>query len=289
MRVLVTSAHGNQGRQLVPQLVARGILVRALDITPAAEAPLKAAGAAEVIIGDASDPHVLAAACAGVDAVYHIGPNAHPRETAMGKAVIDAARTAKVRHFIYSSVLHPEITALAQHTAKRDVEEYLFESGLDHSILQPAHYMQTLQYHPAMISGKFLLTWSLDRRQVLIDVADIAAVAAKVIAEGAPHFGATYQLCGTDCLTAHEIASIIADVSGVPVTAEEVTPAEVIVKVFPGAERDPSFPDKVALFTDVSRWYSAHDFTGNANVLTLLLGRPPTTFANFLRRELAAA
>lgn len=289
MRVLVTSAHGNQGRWLVPKLVARGITVRALDLAPAAEAPLKAAGAAEVVIGDTADPHVLAVACAGVDAVYHIGPNAHPRETALGQAVIDAARAAKARHFIYSSVLHPEITALAQHTAKRDVEEYLAESGLDFTILQPAHYMQTLQYRPAIATGTFPLTWSLDRRQVLIDVADITEVAAKVIAEGAAHFGATYQLCGTDCVTAHDIATTISHVARIPVTAKEVTPAEVIVKVFPGAERDPSFPDKVKLFTDVSRWYSAHDFTGNANVLTMLLGRPPTTFADFLRRELATA
>ena len=35
--------------------------------------------------------------------------------------------------------------------------------------------------------------------------------------------------------------------------------------------------------------YSSHDFLGNPNVLTWLLGRPPTTFEAFVRREHALA
>ena len=34
--------------------------------------------------------------------------------------------------------------------------------------------------------------------------------------------------------------------------------------------------------------YSSHDFLGNPNVLTWLLGRPPTTFEQFVRNECAA-
>jgi len=35
----------------------------------------------------------------------------------------------------------------------------------------------------------------------------------------------------------------------------------------------------------ISSRYSSHDFIGNPNVLTWLLGRPPTTFEQFVRRE----
>jgi hypothetical protein len=31
--------------------------------------------------------------------------------------------------------------------------------------------------------------------------------------------------------------------------------------------------------------YSSHDFVGNPNVLTWLLGRPPTTFEAYLRNQ----
>jgi hypothetical protein len=38
----------------------------------------------------------------------------------------------------------------------------------------------------------------------------------------------------------------------------------------------------------IARHYSNHDFVGNANVLSFLLGRAPTTFEAFVRREYAS-
>jgi hypothetical protein len=38
----------------------------------------------------------------------------------------------------------------------------------------------------------------------------------------------------------------------------------------------------------ISARYSSHDFVGNPNVLTWLLGRPPTTFESYVRGQHAA-
>ena len=38
----------------------------------------------------------------------------------------------------------------------------------------------------------------------------------------------------------------------------------------------------------ISARYSSHDFVGNPNVLTWLLGRPPTTYEQFVRRHYEA-
>jgi uncharacterized protein YbjT (DUF2867 family) len=75
----------------------------------------------------------------------------------MGFAVIDAARTAGVRHFVFSSVLHAITTDLIQHDIKRNLEEYLLSSGLEFTILQPANYMLRHRLKPAFEMGVFRL------------------------------------------------------------------------------------------------------------------------------------
>lgn len=283
MRVLVTAAHGNQGKLLIPMLARAGVSVRALHVSPKSAAPLKALGAAEVITADAADPRVLMDAMRGVDAVYYIGPNAHAREREMGISAVDAAAAVGLKHFVYASVMHPQLTGIEMHRHKLAVENHLLESGLNTTILHPAHFMQTLQVRHAIDTGVFLLTWSLERRQSLIDCIDIAEVASKVLREGEDHFGATYELSGADYVTAHEIAEVIARVAGRPVKAQEATTEEVVVKLFPGIVKDAEFRRRIAMFDAVARWYSAHDFRGNPKVATLLLGRAPRPLTEHVR------
>ncbi|HTT82845.1 MAG TPA: NmrA family NAD(P)-binding protein [Rhizomicrobium sp.] len=284
--ILVTAGYGNQGRKIIPRLAKAGARVRGLRRTPGGEAELIALGAAEVMIGDASDPATLARAMEGVEAVYHIGPSAHPKEREMGLAAIDAALAAGVKHFVFSSVLHAIVSDLIQHEVKRDIEEKLVGSGLNFTILQPADYMQVLRYARAFDTGEFVLAWSLDRRQSVVDVSDIAEVAARVLLEGAPHYGATYELSAPGCFTGYEIGEIIAKVTGRPIRAIETTPEARMTDHFKGKLADGAdYPLRV--FQALRKWYSAHDFVGNPNVLTMLLGRPPTTLEEFIRAEYA--
>lgn len=284
--ILVTAGYGNQGRKIIPRLAKAGARVRGLRRTPGGEAELTALGAAEVMIGDASDPATLARAMEGVEAVYHIGPSAHPKEREMGLAAIDAALAAGVKHFVFSSVLHAIVSDLIQHEVKRDIEEKLVGSGLNFTILQPADYMQVLRYARAFDTGEFVLAWSLDRRQSVVDVSDIAEVAARVLLEGAPHYGATYELSAPGCFTGYEIGEIIAKVTGRPIRAIETTPEARMTDHFKGKLADGAdYPLRV--FQALRKWYSAHDFVGNPNVLTMLLGRPPTTLEEFIRAEYA--
>jgi uncharacterized protein YbjT (DUF2867 family) len=285
IRILVTSAMGNQGRLLIPKLAAAGCRVVGFDISADAEV-LQRLGAVQAVRADLLDEAALAGAMASVSAVYHLGPNAHPREDEIGFAAIRAARAAGVGHFVFGSVLHPQIGALTQHLMKLRVTEALLESGLRWTVLEPAHYMQTLQYRAAFAGEPFRLTWSLDRRQALVDLADVTDVAAKVLTEGPrAHHAATYELCSGECLTAGEIAARLGAVLGRVVGTVRVMPEEVIASVF-GADADGGrFAERVRLFTRVADWYSDHDFDGSATVLRALLGREPRTLADFLAAE----
>ena len=80
----------------------------------------------------------------GVRAVYHIPPNVHPREVEIGDIVISCSTGNGVEHFVYHSVLHPQIEAMPHHWLKLRVEERLIASGLPFTILQPTAYMQNI-------------------------------------------------------------------------------------------------------------------------------------------------
>lgn len=71
-----------------------------------------------VVVGDYLDQNTLRSAFQDVDVVFHNGPVFHSQETAMGIALIDNAKEAGVKHFVYCSVLFPLLTKLLNHEVK---------------------------------------------------------------------------------------------------------------------------------------------------------------------------
>ncbi|MCX5214748.1 NmrA family NAD(P)-binding protein [Kitasatospora sp. NBC_00240] len=285
--ILVTAANGNQGKLLIPRLLAAGVALRACVRSDESARTLRAAGVTDIVVGDLSDPDVLVRAMDGVEKVHYVGPALHPRERDMGFAAIDAARAAGVRHFVFSSALHAIITDLVQHGIKRDLEEHLLSSGLEFTILQPANYMLRHRLVPAFEKGVFLLSWALDRRQSMVDVGDVAEVVAGVLLDSERHAGATYELVAPGRYTAHDLAKVVAEVTGRDVVAEQID-SEVFLRAALGTDSPAEFPYQARLLRAITSRYSSHDFIGNPNVLTWLLGRRPTTFEEFTRTEFAA-
>ncbi len=283
--ILVTAANGNQGRLLVPRLLAAGRQVRASVRSEGSADALHAAGVSDVVVGDLVDPDVIARAVRGVERIYHVGPTLSPSERTSGFAIIDAAQAEGVKHFVMSSVLHAITTDLVQHEVKRDIEEHLLSSGLEFTILQPTNYMLAHRLKPAVERGVFELSWSLERRQSLVALRDVAIVAATVLLEGQRHYGATYELASTGRYTAHDLAAIIASVLDRPVRAREIDTDTFAERVL--AETDPNVAAyKLRAMRAISTRYSSNDFVGNPNVLTWLLGRTPTSFEEWVRAEL---
>lgn len=293
--ILVTAAYGNQGQRLIPLLAKAGKKVRAMRASGDLD-ELLALGASEAIHGDASDPASLARAMEGVESVYHIGPALHPREEAMGIAIVEAAEKAGVKHLVFSSVLHAIEDALIQHRAKLAIERRIIVADLNWTILQPTNYMLPAWTAPVFDTGVFRLWWSLDRRQSLIVLDDFAEVAAKVLCEGEKHYGATYELCSADCLTAYEIADRFSRVTGRTITAEEVPADEFMIKYrkHPSVLRDgpdakpltaDDLPYEFEVFRAIGKHYDEYDFVGNPNVMRWILGREPTSVAQYIAQE----
>ena len=280
--ILVTAANGRTGQSVVRALARSGREVRAFDISADVE-QLVGRGAEEFVAGDLLDPVDLRRAVDGVHAVIHIGPPMHPREIEMGHGVVSAARQAGVDHFVQFSVTHPQLEPLLNHQAKLAVERVVLLSRMPFTILQPMHYMQNTDVRSVVAEGTLRQPYALDSRLALVDLEDVAEVAANVVGDPR-HHNATYELCGRDYCEAHEIAGVISAVSGRTVSA---VLAE-LPATSPGAgssEGDDYRHDAMVRLFD---HYGRYGITGNPNVLTWLLGRPPTTLEEYVRRSLAA-
>lgn len=149
-KILITCAAGKISKVLSPLLLKNGYSLRAFVHSEKSGEQLKqtlahAGDHLEILVGDLQNPTDVKRSLIGIDIVFHIGPSMHPREDAIGKIVIDEAKHAGVSHFILSSVLHPIRTKLLNHRIKIAVEEYLIESRLPYTILQPTHFMHMTQ------------------------------------------------------------------------------------------------------------------------------------------------
>ena len=279
--VLVTGAAGKTGRAILRALGASRFTVRALVRSPEQRSAVEALGVDRVHEGDLLDDSAVLGAMRSVDAVYHICPNVHPRETEIGLRVLAAARESRVGRFVFHSVLHPQAEAMPHHWAKLRVEESLFESGVPFTILQPAPYMQNIlsQWQHIRDEGTYKIPYSSSTRVAMVDLDEVARVAASVLGDSR-HAGATYELCGPDLLDQAEIADHLGRHFGRPVRAETVTLEAWAqsASCLPGSYR---FETLAKMF----HYYEHHGMAGNPRVLGTLLDRPPTGFADFVARQ----
>jgi uncharacterized protein YbjT (DUF2867 family) len=279
--ILVTGAGGKTGRAVIKALVTHSTAVRALVHRPEQAEPVQKQGAQQVVVGDMRDPATLERAARGARAIYHICPNVSPDEVAIGQVVIAAARSAGIEHLVYHSVLHPQTETMPHHWQKLRVEERLLESGLPYTILQPAPYMQNVlaQWSQIAEQGIYSLPYAVETRLGMVDLRDVAGVAALVLTEPG-HVGAAYELAGAETLSQTEVATILSQHLERPVRAQVVSLDEWERKARASGMNDYAVETLIKMF----RYYERYGFAGNPRVLTWLLGRSPTAFAAFVER-----
>jgi uncharacterized protein YbjT (DUF2867 family) len=248
-------------------------------------AALQAIGVHDVKVGEMDDPRASSQAVRGTSAVYHICPNVSPHELPFANALVAAAATHGIRRFVYHSVLHPQIEAMPHHWAKLRVEEMLFGSGLDVTILQPTAYMQNslAEWDRMVGDGIYRVPYPVETKLSLVDLDDVAEAAALVLTDDG-HSGATYELVGTPPMSQIEIAETFGRALQRAVRAE-AEPVEAWTHRARSAAMDDTQRETLA---KMFRAYARDGLKGNPNVLGWLLKRPPTSLAAFAARMAAA-
>ena len=276
--ILVTGASGKTGKAIV-QALATMESVYAFVHREESVSDLKSLGAVKVIVGDLRDETAIRTAMQNIRAIYHICPNMIPDEKVIGNLVISEARKARVEHFVYHSVLHPQIEEMNHHWQKLRVEEILFESGIPFTILQPAPYMQNLlaNWKSIIDDGILRVPYSIESKFSFVDLADVAE-AAKIVLTESTHQNAIYELAGTIPASHVEVAKIFSKVLKRDVKAEKMEIRDWRLGVTGLSEY--ALENLVRMFEYYDKWGLA----GNPNALKWILRREPNSIENFVER-----
>jgi uncharacterized protein YbjT (DUF2867 family) len=202
-KILVTGATGTVGRQVVGQLSAAGLAVRALTRRPAAAG---LPGSVEVLGGELSVPDTVTAALDGVASVFLVWPFASAGNVS---SVIDVT-AERARRVVY-------LSSVAVRDHERRVEDLITRSGLEWTFLRPTVFAANTLRWAAQVRADGILREPFGAAAMApIHEHDIAAVAVRALT-GDEHVGATYGLTGPQLLTHAEQAHIIGEEIGRPV------------------------------------------------------------------------
>ena len=279
MKTLVVGATGKYAGLVVPELKRRGAKVCALIRSGAQADEARGRGADEFVVGDLRDPASLRAALAGVDGVFHLNPAFSPDEAELGVGMVKAARSAGVEKFVFSGAIHPSISAMTNHAAKRPVEEALYESGLDFTVLQPTMFMQTFadSWLATLDQGRFGLPYSKTAKASYVDYRDIAEAAAIALTTDRLNHG-TFELCAPGMFSREEVTSMMSEALGRTIEAGEPP-----FNSWAEFAKVPEGPVQDGLRRMYAH-YDQHGFPGgNALVLRAILDREPRTLREFFQ------
>jgi uncharacterized protein YbjT (DUF2867 family) len=231
LTVVVTGATGQQGGAVVKSLLARGHEVRAVTRnTDSEKAKALAAAGVPLLRASLEDTAALTKVLEGATSLFAMttpfegGPQA---ETRQGISAADAAKAAGV-HLVFNSVGSANRqTGVPHFDSKYEVEKHIARIGVRATILAPVYFMENLYFGKEQLAkGIYATPLPPTRRLAQVAVADIGAVAVRLLEDPARFAGKRFDL-GGDELTGNDVLAVLSRVTGRPFTYFK-TPLDII-------------------------------------------------------------
>lgn len=215
----ITGATGFVGGETARLLAAQGMPLRLVVRDPSRAPALPGAIAVGATYADRA---AGTAALAGVETLFMVSAAENEDRLGEHRAFIDSAREAGVRHIVYTSFAGAAPDCMF--TLGRDhyaTEEYIRASGMAFTFLRDNFY---IDFMPMLVGDDGVIRGPAgDGAVAVVARADIAAVAAVVLADPGAHAGATYNLTGPEALTMARVAATIAAARGTSVEYHDET------------------------------------------------------------------
>ena len=281
--ILVTGATGLNGKELVRRLSARGVAVRALVRSAAKAAELSALPHVEIVSGDMARPETLSGALRGVDRAMLIS-SSDPAMLEVQSSFIAAAAAAGVAYVVKLSGIMPERDSPFRFARMHgEIEQRLEASGMAFTHLRAGEFMPAyFRQVPSIVAKGALFLPMEDAKIASIDVGDIAEIAATVLTSSG-HEGKAYPLTGPEALSMAEVAERLSAATGTSIRYVNVAPEDAKQAQL-AAGVPPYLADALAeLFAERRKGKESQV----SPVTETLLGRRPTSFAEFAARNAA--
>jgi NAD(P)H dehydrogenase (quinone) len=282
--LLVTGASGQLGRRVLAHLLDTCAVppARLIAVTrdPAKLADFAARGV-EVRRGDFDDPGSLGEAFKGAGRLLLISTDALDtpgRRLAQHQAAIAAAKTAGVRHIVYTSMPNPDGSPIPFAPDHLGTEQALALSGRGWTILRNAWYFENLAFSlpGALASGKWF-TASGDGRIAHLSRNDCARAAAFALA-AEPGGTTVYDITGPVAETTAEIAALVSQALGKPIEVVQVSDDDLVRGMVAAGVPEPMAAILASFDTNTRLGRAANV----SDAIEKLTGRKPETLRSYL-------
>ncbi len=263
-KILVVGASGTVGSEIVRLLKAQGHSVRTTSSKPTS--------ASDTVTLNLTTGEGLDAAFAGIDRAFFLSPGGYADQYQILAPLIAKSKAVGLKKVVLMTAIGVEQNPEAP---MRRAELDLEKSGIPYNIVRPSWFMQnfnTFWVHGIKAQGQIRLPAG-DGKAAFIDARDISAVAAKLLVDDKLN-NLAFTLTGSELLDHVQVASLISEAAGKPVSYVDVAPEELKQGLLGGGVPADYAELLLLLFTFVKAGYVA---VQNNTVLEIL-GQAPRGF-----------
>lgn len=275
--ILVTGATGQIGKLVTQHLLDMSAPVRAFVRDEKGLDSFQNASL-EIAVGTFEDTKSIEKAVEGVDRLFLVARD-NPEQVVQHENVIKVAERCGVKHIVKLSAFGAsKDSPIELMRAHAETEEQLKESKMSWTFLRPQLYMQNLLRFGEQVAenNSFSAPMGTDAF-ALVDIRDIAEVAAKVLKDG-ESTSKIYTLTGPSAATYEEIAQYLSDIFHQPVNYNPVAQEEFYQALI--AEGNPSW--RAYDLAYIAEAYPSDRKGHITNDINNLLNRPARSIQTFL-------
>lgn len=283
--IAITGANGQLGRLVLDQLLQTEPAASIVALARKPESLSDYASQGVVVrYADYDEPASIAPALEGVQKLLLISSSDVGKRLAQHQAVIDAARQANVSLVAYTSILHAGSSKLMLAQEHRETEAALAASGLNFTLLRNGWYTENYAATAAMtIEQGTLYGCAGDGRFSCATRTDYAAAAAAVLTSSQSQAGKVYELAGDDDFTLSQFAQELSKQSDKAIAFHNMSQND-----FQAMLTKIGLPEGLAMIlADSEAGASRGALFDKSGDLSMLIGRPTTSYADAVRQALA--
>lgn len=210
-RILVTGGQGKTSSRITSLLLKEGYHVRTAGRRPfSLQHPH-----AEHVLFDWHDSSTYVQALQGIDAIYVVIPvTMHPEHTVVPFIELALAQGIQRVVLLSSASIHIDEPVFGY------LHRWISEHVPQWAVLRPSYFMQNFteaQQADLIHQHRIIVSATHEGKIGFVDADDIAAVAVKALTDITPH-NTEHLITGPQSLTYEEVATIITEVTGLPIT-----------------------------------------------------------------------